>query len=732
VLNEQNVRLTGLVERVTFHNPENGFCVIKIKVYNKKNLVTVISNAPLILAGEHVECSGQWIMDKEHGLQFKTVLLKSTPPTSLEGIERYLASGLIKGIGPVYAKKLISAFSDDVFNIIENEPLKLKSIAGIGEGRANLIKSSWETQKAVRRIILFLHSHNIGTARATRIYKEYGENAIAIVEQNPYRLANDIRGIGFKSADKIAESLGIDKNSILRARAGINYALTTAMDGGNCGLPKEQLIEVALKLLEIPQEIINKALENEIAENNVIVENINDKECVFLKGLVIQEQQIADSLVRISRGKLPWQVIDSDKAIKNIMEEIGISLSKSQQQAIKWVLRSGFSVVTGGPGVGKTTLINSIIKILGGLGVNILLAAPTGRAAKRLSEATGSAATTIHRLLKRNPDQEYHKTNPIKCQLLIIDEASMLDVPLMHAILKALPAIASLMLVGDIDQLPSVGPGQILSDIICSGGVTVVPLTEVFRQNQQSSIITNAHRINHGDMPILGQNQSSGTTTTTINNFYFIECDTPELALEQITSLTKTRLPQKFNISPFTDIQILVPMTKGIVGTRNINIELQNVLNPYINDDNEITAFGSCFRAKDKVMQIVNNYDKDVFNGDIGIIGKIDKNLQEITIRFDGREVIYAYGELDEIIHSYAITIHKSQGSEYPIVIIPLMMQHYTMLQRNLIYTAITRAKKLVIIVGQKKALKLAVDRASASRRYTTLKNRLVELTEMY
>jgi exodeoxyribonuclease V alpha subunit len=718
-------KLTGLVERVTYHNPENGFCVIRVKVYNKKDLVTVISNSPSILAGEHIECFGQWIIDKKHGLQFKADMLKTTTPTSLEGIEKYLASGLIKGIGPVYAKKLIDIFGEKIFCIIEEEPHRLQNIPGIGKTKIKLIKESWDKQKVIREIILFLHSHCVGTAKATRIYKEYGNEAISIIEQNPYRLANDIKGIGFKSADKIAESIGISRDSIIRIKAGINYALMTAMDNGNCGLPTEQLITLTVKLLEVPKELAQDALMAEIAENNVIVDNIDNEECIFLKGLTISEKQIADRLVKMSRSKLSWPVIDEDKAIVEVMQVTGVTLSTSQKEAIKWILRSKVSVVTGGPGVGKTTLINSVLKILLEKRVNILLAAPTGRAAKKLSEATGREASTIHRLLKRNPDQEFHKSITINCDLLIVDEVSMLDIPLMHAILKALPEESSLLLVGDVDQLPSVGPGQVLSDIINSGGITVVHLTEIFRQNKGSNIITNAHRINQGNMPIIDNANAD-------NDFYFLPCDFPELAVEKIVELVKNRLPAKFKFSPQLDIQVLCPMIRGEIGTGNLNLELQNALTPYMSDESELQAFGNIFRQGDKVMQISNNYDKDVYNGDIGIIIAVDKNEREITINFDSKQVVYEYDELDEIVHAYATTIHKSQGSEYSAVIIPIMMQHYKMLQRNLIYTAVTRARKLVILIGQEQALRIAVKKSSTNNRYTTLKKRLVELTSYY
>ncbi|RYE24327.1 MAG: ATP-dependent RecD-like DNA helicase [Sphingobacteriaceae bacterium] len=731
---KQHNRITGLVERVTFHNPDNGFCVIKVKVYGKRDLVTIIGNSPTILTGEHVECFGDWINDKEHGLQFKTEVLKLTAPTSLEGIEKYLASGLIKGVGPIYAKKLVNAFGREVFSVIEQSPEQLRTVNGIGKARIEVICTSWQIQKSVRQIILFLHGHGISTARATRIYKEYGAEAISIVEANPYKLANDIKGIGFKSVDKIAQSLGIAEDSMIRLRAGVNYALSSAMDNGNCGLSINKLVSLSKHLLEVDQQLIVDAIDLEVADQHIVKEVVNNENCLFIKSLHVLEAKIAHTLVNMSRGKMSWPPIDSAKAIKEVMTETKLELSNSQQEAIKWVLCGRVSIVTGGPGVGKTTLINSIIKILSKKHVDILLTAPTGRAAKRLSEATGMAATTIHRLLGRNPDHEYHKTNPIKCRLLIVDEVSMLDIALMHAILKALPENAALLLVGDKDQLPSVGAGQVLSDIINSESVTVAALTEVFRQSQQSNIIVNAHRINQGLLPFTQQKTSSNadkanSSSSQLNDFFFIECDDPDNIAQSIVDLVKNRLPRKFNINPLTDIQVLSPMTKGILGTRALNLALQQALLPHTSIHDEVEAFGSLFKKQDKVMQTVNNYDKDVFNGDLGIISNINKDNQTVTIKFDNREVVYEYGELDEIIHAYAITIHKSQGSEYHTVIIPLSQQHYVMLQRNLIYTAVTRAKKLVIMIGQKQALKTAVGKNALDARYSTLKQRLVEIT---
>ncbi len=486
--NKDCCQVTGVVERIAFHNTDSGFCVIRVKVKGERELVTVVGNSHTILVGEHIETIGRWVKDKEHGLQLKADIIKTAAPTSLEGIERYLASGLIKGIGSVYAKKLIQAFGTDVFTVIEKEDIKLRTVPGIGPSRAAKIKESWDSQRVIREIILFLYSYNISTSKATKIYKQYGTDAIAIIKQNPYRLAADIKGIGFKSADNIAESVGIAKNSMIRARAGVSYALATIMDNGNCGLSTNKLINLCRELLDISEELIITALQLEIDEGNVIKEVIEDEECIFLKSLAHAERQIAESIVHISRGKLSWPQIDSDKVINFIVDGSDLKLSSSQQQAIKWALCSKFMIITGGPGVGKTTLINSLLKIFKAEGVKILLAAPTGRAAKRLKEATNHQAFTIHRLLKKNLDQDIHTNVILQCQLLILDEASMIDVPLMHAVLKALPENAALFLVGDVDQLPSVGPGQVFSDLINSKCLTVVPLTEIFRQNQESSI----------------------------------------------------------------------------------------------------------------------------------------------------------------------------------------------------------------------------------------------------
>ena len=714
--------ITGLVERVTYHNAENGFCVLRVNVKGHKDLVSLVGNLPLISAGEFVQASGIWFHDRQHGVQFKAQFLKSTPPTSLEGIEKYLASGMIKGVGPVYAKKLVAAFGENVFEIIEASPQRLREVTGVGQSRAAQITKGWADQRIIRDIMLFLHSHKISTARAVRIYKTYGARAIEVITLDPYRLARDIRGIGFVSADTIAQQIGIEKTSLLRARAGIAYALTKAMDDGHCGLPRNLLLSSAQELLDISAELVIQALELEIGCKNVVQETIDQIECIFLSGLFFAEKAIAKKLLSLTKSPLPWPFIDSVVALKWVEEQTSVSLSQTQKQAIEVALSSKVLVITGGPGVGKTTLVNSILKILQTKKLRIALAAPTGRAAKRLFECTGMEAKTLHRLLETNPISGGFSKNedaPLACDLLIIDETSMVDIPLMHAVMKALPPTAALILVGDIDQLPSVGPGQVLSDLIHSNTIPVIRLTEVFRQALTSRIITSAHTINQGHMPELN------TNSDVESDFYFIQASTSEDALDKIIKMLKERIPLKFGFSPFTDIQVLCPMGRGIVGTKNLNVELQKALNPPT--EKSISRFGWTFGVGDKVMQIENNYDKNVYNGDIGIITAISHEESEVVISYDERLVVYEFGECDEIVLAYATTIHKSQGSEYPAVIIPLMMQHYTMLKRNLIYTGITRGKKLVIVIGEKKALAIAVKQRGEQRRWSSLKQRLEE-----
>ena len=713
-------RLAGLVERVTFHNEQNGFCVLRLKVKGERELITLIGHAPVVSPGEYASASGNWVTDREHGRQFRAVFVKIYPPTTLTGIERYLGSGMVKGIGPVYAGKLVKAFGAAVFDVIEQSPERLREIPGIGEVRARKITSGWADQKVIRSIMVFLHAHGVSTSRAVRIFKTYGQGAIEIVQENPYRLAQDIRGIGFLSADTIAQKIGIAKDSPLRAQAGISYALTEASGQGHCGLPYADLVPLAVKLLDIAESIIETAIAQEVADEVLLPDTVEGQACVFLAPLYYAEQSIAAQIQRLDAGGTTLPAFDADKAIPWVEQKLSIQLADSQKAAIRLALSSKLLVITGGPGVGKTTLVKSILTIMTVKGVKPLLCAPTGRAAKRLSESTGLEAKTIHRLLEINPINGQFKRNadnPLECDLLVADECSMIDVPLANQLLKAVATRTAVILVGDVDQLPSVGPGQFLTDLIDSGVVPVIRLTEVFRQAATSRIVRSAHQINRGVFPSLPEKGEA-------SDFYLVAAEEPEVIAQTVVDLVQTRLPRKFEVDPIRDIQVLCPMNRGITGARGINQALQAVLNPP--GEHSVEKFGNRFSVGDKVMQIENNYDRDVFNGDIGFVTGVDPDEEELAVAFDGRVVSYPFGELDELVLCYATTIHKSQGSEYPVVVIPISTQHYMMLKRNLIYTGITRGKRLVVLVGQKRALAMAVKGKQVERRWSKLKERLV------
>jgi exodeoxyribonuclease V alpha subunit len=711
--------LSGSIEHITYRNEDTGFSVIKVKYKNQRDPITVTGVAPALFVGEEIQIQGNWFNNLDYGLQFKANFMRSVPPNSLEGIEKYLGSGLIKGIGPHFAKKLVAAFKEAVFDVIEASPGKLTTVPGIGKARAESIRSNWSEQKIVREIMVFLQSHGISTARATRIYKTYGENAIKIVSENPYRLAKDIRGIGFVSADKIARHLGIAEDSIIRARAGINYTLTEALSNGHCGLPTQLLLQNSEELLSIPKNTLLLALKEELNDKNVTKDHIDTIEVIFLAAFYAYEKIIAQKLRTLS-GRLPlWQDINGDKALSWVESKLSINLAESQIQAIQTVISSKVTIITGGPGTGKTTILDAILKIFKAKQFKIKLCAPTGRAAKRLSETTGSNAYTIHRLLKYDPKTNqfiYNQENPLDCDCLIADESSMIDVQLMCSLLRAIPETAGLILVGDIDQLPSVGPGQVLKDLIESNVIPAIKLNKIFRQGKNSNIISNAHLINDGLFPKLENDSNS--------DFHFIEAQTPEIIVEKLLRLIKHDIPSNFKLNPTTDIQILCPMQRGSCGARSLNIELQKILNPLSSQG--IQRFGQMFSINDKVIQTTNNYDKEVYNGDIGFINSIDQLNQKIIIDFDNRPVPYSFDELDEVQIAYAITIHKSQGSEYPAVVIPITTQHFTMLQKNLLYTAITRGKRFVFLIGQKKALAIAVKNKNLSLRYSKLKELLL------
>jgi exodeoxyribonuclease V alpha subunit len=708
--------LAGSVERVTFHNAESGFAVLKVHARGKRDLVTDVGHTPAVSAGEWITASGLWISDRTHGLQFKAEVLKTTPPTGVEGIEKYLASGQMRGIGPAMAKRIVAAFGVDTFEIIEANPERLTEVQGIGPWRASKIVAGWAEQKAVREIMIFLHAHGVGTARAVRIFKTYGYEAIQVMTEDPYRLAKDVRGIGFKTADAIAAKLGMEKTAPQRIRAGISFALQTATDEGHCALPIDALARLAEQLLEVDAALIRTAISEELAKGEVVSDTIGDETCLFLKGLHLAEQAIASRLIERASGPLPWPEIDLDKAIPWVESRTGKSLATSQREALRLVLGSKMAVVTGGPGVGKTTLLDTILRLLVAKGVRVALAAPTGRAAKRMTEQTGLEAKTIHRLLEIDPKHggfSRNEENPLDCDLLVVDETSMVDVPLMNALTKAIPPHAGLLLVGDVDQLPSVGSGQVLADIIASQRIPVARLTEVFRQAAESRIVVNAHRINKGQMP---EPPRAGEES----DFYFVEINDPEEGVPKIIQMIKERMPRRFGLDPMKDVQVLCPMNRGVLGARNLNIQLQEVLNP--NPPTKVERFGWRFSPGDRVMETQNDYDREVFNGDLGMVVRIDDEEGALIASFDGREVSYPFGELDTLVPAYATTIHKSQGSEYPAVIIPVVTQHFTMLARNLLYTGVTRGKRLVVLVGQKKAIGIAVRGGTMKRRWTKLR----------
>ncbi|MXZ35062.1 MAG: ATP-dependent RecD-like DNA helicase [Acidobacteria bacterium] len=715
-------RLEGSIERVTFFSEETGFCVLQVKVKGQRDLATVVGSAPTVNSGEWLNAEGAWVIDKNHGRQFKAVQLRCIPPTTAEGIEKYLASGMVKGIGPVYARKLVQKFGEEIFEIIEEHPACLEEVEGIGPGRRRRITQAWSDQKAIRQIMLFLHSHGVGTRRAARIYRTYGSNAVAQVRENPYRLSQDITGIGFKTADRIAANVGISRDSALRARAGLNHVLLEATQNGHCALPASQLHQEAVKILEIHESIVEEALAWMIAQGQLLLESLDGDDLIFLPHLAAAERVIAARIVRLARGRADYPPIDLEKAIAWCQQRSGKILADSQREALVQALSHRVLVITGGPGVGKTTLMNSILMILRAKKVKCLLCAPTGRAAKRLSQATGLEAKTIHRMLEVIPATgrfARNRRNPLQCDLMVVDECSMLDVPLMSHLLAAHPTGGSLILVGDVDQLPSVGPGMVLQHVIASGVVPVVRLKEVFRQSRDSRIITTAHEVNSGHAP------APVTGSAPDSDFYFLEREDPEQISGVMSRLIRERIPRRLGVDAIRDIQVLCPMHRGSLGAREVNRRLQDLLNPARPGRQEVEKFGWKFRVGDKVIQMENNYDKNVFNGDMGRIEMVDPLDKGVAIRFESQKVIYDFNELDQLAPGYAISVHKSQGSEFPVVVIPLAMQQYLLLQRNLIYTGITRGKKLVVVIGQSRALQAAVRNNKQERRYSGLLSRL-------
>ncbi len=722
------LQIRGQIERITYVNEENSYTVAKVVMKGKRDLVTVVGNFASLNPGEVVNLFGEWINHPKFGHQFKVIKYETITPATARGIEKYLGSGFIKGIGPVMAKRMVEKFGVETLDIIDTSIARLTEVSGIGQARIEMISKAWVDQKEIREVMIFLQEYGVSTTYATKIYKHYGQDSIKVVKDNPYRLATDIFGIGFITADRIAEKIGIPKDSILRGEAGILYVLHKLSDEGHVYYPYEQLIEKGKEVLNVERDLIVQALAKIAAEKKIFLEDLNldpenfqeNNKAVYLAKFHVCETGIARRLLNLSRIPKHLRPIDMDRAIQWVQKQLSITLAEKQAEAVMGAIKEKIMIITGGPGTGKTTIVNCIIKIYEKIDKRVMLCAPTGRAAKRLTETTNHTAKTIHRLLEFQPKGGSFKKNedePLKTDVLIVDEASMIDTILMHHLLKAVPLSATLILVGDIHQLPSVGAGNVLKDLIESGILKVVELNEIFRQAKKSLIVVNAHRINNGQMPVTPQ-----TDKNTLIDFYFIKEEAPEKVLSCITDLVKTRIPNRFRFDPISEVQVLTPMYKGIIGAINLNAELQQKLN---HSPQEVMRGGRVFKLNDKVMQIRNNYEKEVYNGDIGMISALDPEKQELSVCFDGRQVNYDFSELEDLVLAYAVTIHKSQGSEYPAVIIPVMTQHYLLLQRNLLYTGVTRAKKLVVLIGTKKALAIAIKNDKVKKRYTRLADRL-------
>lgn len=689
---------------------------------------TVVGNCAAPNAGEEIAARGEWIEDDQYGSQFRASEISTSEPDNLKGIERYLGSGLIDGIGPTYAKKLVNKFGPEVFNIIDDRSKRLEEVEGIGPKRRKEIKKSWEKQKSVRRIMVFLHQHGISTARAVRIYKTYGDESIKKLKNNPYRLSHDLHGVGFKTADTIASKLGINFDDCSRIEAGLQFALQTATGNGHCALPETELIESATELLGVDQIKIEDCLKKIITKSEVIRDEINSVPMIFPPQLIASEKIVSQKILNLASKKPDYPKVEIEKALSWCQKKIGYPLAEGQRKAVELALRERVLIITGGPGVGKTTILRSVLMILRAKKVAPILCAPTGRAAKRMSETTGLEASTIHRLLEfkgQSGKFAHDENNPVEGDLFIVDEASMIDIQLMSSFLRALPKNAHLILVGDVDQLPSVGPGSVLSDMIQSNELPVARLNEIFRQSSESRIITAAHEINEGILPI---ELSKSARNNPNSDFFFISSDEPDKTAETIANIVSLRVPEKLGLDPVNDIQVITPMHRGSLGTQALNRKLQDSLNPASESTFEIERFGARYRVGDKVIQTRNNYEKETLNGDIGKVIEISTDPGKVIIQFSGqRTVSYEPGELDEISPGFAITVHKSQGSEFPCVVIPVSTQHFLLLQRNLLYTAITRGSQVVVLVGQKKAAAMAVKNIDTKERYRGLLQRLAD-----
>lgn len=724
LLAETRIVREGTIDRIVFHNQENGFTVLRVQVGvgKKAEIEAMVGYLFSPKAGCRMRFSGKYGNDRRFGRQFIFAEAEEILPATTEGIRLYLGSGVIRGLGMEMAERIVNKFGLDTIRVLDEEPEKLSSVRGIGQKKLEQIRKGWGEHRGLRDLMLFLQPHGISASYAIRIYRAYGDEALRIAQQNPYRLAMDIRGFGFLTADMIATKLGFRDDHPLRVRAATLYALLKAGEEGHVFLPQATLIKRVCKQIGVNEEAVSPALVDLAADQRLVCEKLDgDEAAIYLKRAWHCESKSAYYLQRLLRSPKAVAFRDREGAIANALKKLQIDLAPQQIRAVESSTLKKVLVITGGPGTGKTTIINAIIRVFEAAKAKILLAAPTGRAAKRMSETSGREARTIHRLLEYSPAEEVFGRNedcPLNCGLLVIDEASMMDAQLFYQLLKAVPLGATLILVGDANQLPSVGPGNVLGDVIESGVAEVVELNEIFRQSAESEIICNAHLINRGKMPLLERNENR------LSDFYFIPKADAEESAQFMVNLIRHHIPRKFGFDPVNEIQLLTPMHRGIVGAENMNSLLQAALNP---NGLELKRGDRAFRLHDKVMQVRNNYDKDIFNGDIGRIVKLNPSEKWLTVDFDGQTVSYELEDLEELVPAYAISIHKSQGSEYPAVVIPLMMQHYILLQRNLIYTAITRGKKLVVLVGESRALEIAIGNDKTGRRYTRLAQRLAE-----
>ena len=707
-------QLSGEVERLVYSSEESGFTICRLVVPGRVDLVTVAGTMPGIQPGERLHLWGRWINHPVHGYQFRADSYSSQLPASANAVRRYLASSLVKGIGPVLAGRLVDCFGDETLRVIDEQPERLAEAPGVGPRRVESIKRAWVEQQEIRGVMLFLQGHGVSAAYSTRIYKTYGQDAVKIVQENPYRLAQDVRGIGFITADKIARQMGIDEHSPHRAQAALEHLLLERAGEGHVFSPNAELVQMCQSRFDLPEELLTAAVGSLRKAGRIVL----DGEAVFLRGLYLAERAVAGSIRALMASPGQRREFDAQAAVDWASRLMGVELTEEQRQAVHEAVSQKVFVLTGGPGTGKTTILRAVILVLEALGQRVALAAPTGRAAKRLGEAAGREAQTLHRLLEFKPGEGRFGRDaerPLNADAVVIDETSMLDIVLCHHLLQAVPRHASVLFVGDANQLPSVGPGKFLGDVLESGVVPFLRLERIFRQGDRSGIVEAAHRVNQGRLPSLGSSDSQG-------DFYFVEAGEPEAAANAVVRICAERIPARFGLRPMRDVQVLCPMNRGDIGVHRLNDRLREALNPA---GTEVTRFGRTFRVGDRVLQLVNNYDKDVFNGDLGWVTGVDHAVGRITVNFDETGVEYDFSELDELQPSFAMTVHRAQGGEFPAVVVPLLTQHYPMLQRNLLYTAITRGRRLVVVVGSRRALAMAVRNGRPGERNSMLGVRL-------